>query len=108
MNIMKKNMKIILILLLLLTSIMSFYSVMGQVDPETVELTLFDGQSFGPIVKTMTTSAYPPRLDFLLLEDETGSFGDDITNMQAGGLASDIWEGLAAEGLCSRRLGAIW
>ncbi|OPZ44173.1 MAG: hypothetical protein BWY93_00728 [Euryarchaeota archaeon ADurb.BinA087] len=65
------------------------------VDPISVSVDLLPGDS-SSVEKMVTPPDYPPVLDLLLLEDETGSFYDDIAAMQ-GGLASDIWEGIVAE-----------
>ena len=45
----------------------------------------------------MTTPAIPPVVDICLLEDETGSFWDDISNLQGGTTASDIYDNIIAE-----------
>ena len=69
------------------------------VDPATVEVTLYPGEST-TLTKTVTTPTYPPVLDMLLLEDETGSFWDDIKLMQGDpppGLAEQIWDGITGE-----------
>jgi hypothetical protein len=52
------------------------------VDPATVHATLAPGGSI-TVGKTVHTTAIPPLVDICLVEDETGSFGDDIDNLQA-------------------------
>jgi hypothetical protein len=71
-------------------------SVAAQVEPSEVEMELAPGECAG-ITKEVTTPAIPPVVDILLLEDETGSFGDDIATLQA--LAPDIWDAVADEGV---------
>lgn len=53
----------------------------AQVDPPQVEADLISGETL-EVEKTVTTPAIPPRVDICLLEDETGSFGDDIHNLK--------------------------
>ena len=53
------------------------------VTPLSVTDTLSQGASTAPIVKTVQTTAIPPLVDIFLLEDETGSFDNDIANLQA-------------------------
>jgi len=45
----------------------------------------------------VTTPEIPPVVDSFLLEDETGSFFDDIDNLQS--LAPGIWDDIAASGV---------
>ena len=51
------------------------------VDPATVHATLAPGGSI-TVGKTVHTTAIPPLVDICLVEDETGSFGDDIDNLK--------------------------
>jgi hypothetical protein len=51
-------------------------------EPLSVEAALHPGESF-EIEKIVTTLEIPPIVDICLLEDETGSFADDIGNLQA-------------------------
>lgn len=62
-------------------------------DPASVEKLIFPGESV-EIIKTVTTPAIPPKLDICLLEDETGSFADDIGNLNAA--ASGIFDAITA------------
>jgi hypothetical protein len=63
----------------------------GPIDPSVVEAELRGGESI-EVDKSVTTPAIPPRVEVCLLEDETGSFGDDIDNLQGGTTASDIYD----------------
>ena len=65
----------------LLVAQLSAAAVLGaDIQPRTVNATIFPGGSVD-IVKTVTTPELPPVVDICLLEDETGSFGDDIGNL---------------------------
>ena len=68
----------------------------ADVTPAEVTGDLAPGESM-TITKTVTTPDIPPVVDILLLEDETGSFGDDIANLQGGTTASDIYDTVVAE-----------
>ena len=68
----------------------------ADVDPSTVDVVLAPGESLS-LEKTVTTPEIPPVVDIVLLEDETSSFGDDITNLQGGTTASDIYDAIIAE-----------
>lgn len=58
-------------------------SVLAQVSlsPEKVEASLHPNESI-VIEKTVTTPALPPKIDVCLLEDETGSFLDDVDSLK--------------------------
>ncbi len=93
---------IILGLLLIIGMVAIAAPVAAQsVDPDGVVLELYPGGSHD-VAKTATTPIYPKVLDLLLLEDETGSFGDDIATMQGtppnylDGKAAAIWDGIDA------------
>jgi hypothetical protein len=64
-------------------------------DPSSVEATIAPGHSLD-VAKTVHTPAIPPIVDVCLLEDETGSFLDDIGNLQAPGTAHDIYAAVTA------------
>src|SRR5436190_5042825 len=64
-----------------------------SITPASVEAVVFPGESFN-VNKTVGTPAIPPKLDVCLLEDETASYGDDITNLQSA--ASDIYDNVVA------------
>ena len=74
----------------------------ASVSPPMVDETVLSGHSFH-VDKQVTTPPLPPKLDLLLLEDETGSFFDDIETMQgdavdcSNGLANDLYDGLDAQ-----------
>lgn len=53
----------------------------GGIFPSHVEALVFPGEAH-LVDKTVRTPPIPPKVDVCLLEDETGSFGDDITNLQ--------------------------
>ncbi len=54
----------------------------GPVDPPMVIQTLHPGESI-EVEKQVTTPDIPPVIDICLVEDETGSFADDIAILQA-------------------------
>jgi hypothetical protein len=68
----------------------------GPVEPAVVDEIVPAGESI-EIAKQVTTPAIPLVIDIVLLEDETGSFGDDIGNLQGGTTASDIYDTILAE-----------
>ncbi len=63
--------------------------------PSMVDIALEAGESFH-LDKEVTTPAVPPVIDICLLEDETGSFADDIANLQGGTTASDLFDTIRA------------
>jgi len=63
----------------------------AQVAPPVVEETIPPGESI-TVDKLVTTPEIPLLVDICLLEDETGSFFDDIGNLQGGTTASDIFD----------------
>jgi len=67
----------------------------GQVTPDLVEEELAIGESM-EVAKEVTTPEIPPVVDVCLLEDETGSFADDIANLKGGTTASDIYDTIVA------------
>jgi len=64
-------------------------------DPASVEATIAPGDSLD-VHKTVTTPAIPPIVDVCLLEDLTGSFTDDIGNLQTPGTAQAIFDAVTA------------
>lgn len=68
----------------------------GPVDPPSVDDVMYPGTSI-EVAKEVTTPPIPPVVDIFLLEDETGSFEDDIENLQA--LAPAIWDAIEAAGV---------
>lgn len=70
-----------MVCLLALLASVSPLVALGQVDPPLVEAELFPGESL-MVDKEVTTPDIPPLVDICLLEDETGSFVDDIANLQ--------------------------
>jgi hypothetical protein len=88
-------------------TIFSFFAMLGmlsfsfvgvlhaEVDPAEVDITLPLGGEYH-LEKTVTTPEIPTVLDVCLLEDESGSFGDDIANLQGGTTASDLYDAIVA------------
>ena len=64
-------------------------------DPASVEATIAPGDSLD-VEKTVTTPSIPPIVDVCLLEDLTGSFTDDIGNLQTPGTAEAIFDAVTA------------
>ncbi len=68
-------------------------TVPPSVSPATIETELYPGDCID-VVKSVWVPSLPsdltPPVDVFLLEDETGSFGDDIANLRA--LAPDIFD----------------
>ena len=64
-------------------------------DPASVEATIAPGDSL-EVEKTVHTPTIPPVVDVCLLEDLTGSFLDDIGNLQAPGTAGAIFDAVTA------------
>ena len=91
--------KILTIILIILLFSAPTLLLSAEVNPDYWHETVYGGDSFD-ISKEVTIPAIPETLDFLLLEDESGSFADDIALMQGEtGLAAQIWDGLVAEGI---------
>ena len=67
----------------------------GQIEPPLADGELHPGESM-IIEKQVTTSEIPPVVDICLLEDETGSFFDDIDNLQ-GTTSSDIYDAITTK-----------
>jgi hypothetical protein len=64
-------------------------------DPASVEATIAPGDSLD-VEKTVHTPTIPPIVDVCLLEDLTGSFLDDIGNLQTPGTAEAIFDAVTA------------
>lgn len=64
-----------------------------DIQPRAVEDVIFPGGSID-VEKKITTPALPPVVDVCLLEDETGSFGDDIANLNTA--ASSLYDAIVA------------
>ncbi len=76
----------------LLVAQLSAAAVLGaDIQPRSVEQTIFPGGSVD-IQKTVTTPTLPPVVDICLLQDETGSFADDLGNLSAAapGIYDDV------------------
>jgi hypothetical protein len=61
--------------------------------PAIVNEVIAPGDSVN-ILKTVHTAFIPASIEVCLLEDETGSFDDDIANLQGGTTASDIYDAI--------------
>lgn len=67
-----------------------------SIDPSSIEELIYPGGSI-EVDKTVGTSEIPPKVDICLLEDETGSFSDDIGNLQNPATIAAIFNGVRAE-----------
>jgi len=65
----------------------------GQVDPPSVNYTLRPGETV-TITKTVAVPVVPPKLDLLLMVDNSGSYGDDLPVI--AGLAPGIFDAVRA------------
>jgi len=92
---MKKSRALISILVAALLMLGMAVPAVAEVTPEGVTGDLEPGESI-TVTKTVTTPEIPPLIDILLLEDETGSFWDDIDNLQD--LAPEIWDAIEDSG----------
>lgn len=81
--------------LVFVVSIAPVAAIDPGVEPGSVTATLNPGEST-TVDKTVGTTEIPPLVDIYLLEDESGSFFDDIPALQA--LAPDIWDDIDATG----------
>lgn len=89
---------LLLVSMLMLTLSVSVVLATGphpNLTPSSVEALIYPGESAN-VDKVVHTPEFPPKLDICLLEDETGSFRDDIANLQGGTTASDIYDGIVA------------
>jgi hypothetical protein len=86
----------VLLAVLLAVALVGPAAANGPIDPLVVEAELEPGEEM-MVEKTVTTPLVPPLVDVCLLEDETGSFWDDIDNLQGGTTASDIYDAIIAE-----------
>lgn len=98
-NLIKRSNKVLLSVFLMgsliFSSFASFIVVKADVDPAIVDTVLNVGGSLD-VDKTVGTPEIPPLIDVCLMEDETGSFIDDIANLQGGTTASDIYDNIVA------------
>lgn len=78
---MNKLPRVTVLLSAILASALATGIAAAQIDPGTVEETIAPGDSI-EIEKDVTTPEIPLVVDICLLEDETGSFVDDIVNLQ--------------------------
>lgn len=89
----KRRLSSILAVLLVVGLIPAIASADPSVSPASVEATVFPGESMD-VDKTVGTPALPPKVDVCLLEDETGSFGDDIANLKNPATIAAIFDGV--------------
>lgn len=75
-------------------SLVSLAASGGEVSPDEFDAQLYPGTST-TVEKEVTTDEIPPNVDICLLEDETGSFGDDIDNLQTA--ADGLYDAIVAE-----------
>lgn len=68
--------------------------VNASVDPPSVDLVLGPGES-ADVEKTVTVPNFPPKLDLVLMVDNSGSYFDDIDTIKTK--APDIFDGVRAE-----------
>jgi len=71
-------------------------SAAESISPASVEALLYPGDSLD-VAKTVGTNEIPPKVDVCLLEDETGSFSDDIANLKNPATIAAIFNGVRAE-----------
>src|SRR5690606_22388891 len=99
---MKQRTILLCLIVLALLAMVALPAGAASVEPMSVDVDLLPGDVYN-VEKTVTTPDYPPVLDLLLLEDEIGSFFDDIATMQGtgpdytDGKAAAIWDGIDAE-----------
>ena len=72
---------------------LSVAPAVADVSPSTVSETLAPGESI-TITKEVDVPEVPPKLDFVLDVDLSGSYLDDIANIKT--LAPDLWDDVAA------------
>ena len=94
----EKILSITLLIAITTSMVLPVFMAFSVVEPSELEYTLYEGESV-QVTKYVTTPTIPPKLDLLLLEDESGSFGDDIETMKGTpplyeGLAMAIWDGI--------------
>lgn len=65
-----------------------------SLSPTEVSATLYPNGAY-VVRKAVETPVIPPKVEVCLLEDETGSFADDVANLKAA--ASDIYDAVVAE-----------
>lgn len=93
----RRQVLVVLAVLMMVLSVVPAVSANGDhpgLTPDSVDVVVFPGQSVD-VEKTVHTPEIPPSVDVCLLEDETGSFGDDIGNLKtaAGGIHDTVVAG---------------
>jgi hypothetical protein len=84
----------VFVVLSLLTGLVSMSSTaLADVNPPSVEAELLRGGLL-EVEKTVSTPAIPTSVDICLLQDETGSFADDLINLNLA--ASDLFDTVIA------------
>lgn len=92
--------KYLMTLIMVVSLIVSGFSLVAPAQPVAAEHgpfpdvieTLLPGESVN-VLKEVLTHPIPAKLDIFLLEDETGSFANDIANLKV--LAPQIWDAIA-------------
>lgn len=88
-----KSIYVVFSIVLLLTLGVTIVLADPSITPSSVEELIYPGESAN-VEKTVGTPEFPPMLDICLLQDETGSFHDDIGNMNAA--APGIYDSIVA------------
>jgi hypothetical protein len=89
MNLSSDRLLTLVIAATMIVSALAVPVVQADINPSSVTLDMLPGES-EVVHKTLDVPDYPPKLDLYLLEDETGSFEDDIETLQA--LAPQIFD----------------
>jgi hypothetical protein len=86
----------LVILILLIGLSLSVLGVSAAVDPATVDVTLQPGETH-EVTKTVDVPEVPPKLDLVLVVDNSGSYFDDLPVIQAlaPGLFDDVTAAVA-------------
>jgi len=92
---MKRKLLCLAVTLVLLLGLTISPALAQPIEPPEVSLALKPGESV-IVQKTVTTPEIPPMLDFLLIVDLSGSYGDDLPVIR--GLAPDLFDDIVASG----------
>lgn len=77
---------------------------LADVTPASVDAVLEPGESTEVIEKTVTLPEVTPKIDVVLLVDLSGSYNNDLVNLQTqpggvDGLAAELFDGVCVEGV---------
>jgi hypothetical protein len=89
----QRSARVLVIALVLTLGVSGAVAAAPGISPATVEALVYPSESI-TLNKTVTTPAIPPKLDVCFLQDETGSFYDDIGNLNAA--APGIFDSITA------------